>query len=708
MVTDVDYTFEWAVANRLNKIEWLLLGSYKWGNEWHTRFRRLKILTELGHRYSLLIGADSPIGNIQQHGWFMVNVRLPFHQQTEQIKTRVDWIFSAGFDFLTTESGLSEFTHPECGLMVDLMNVFAQHVNETWGREAGIKVHCSTGQHCDDFLDPRTGQPLNFNFLPTHTHKGLGVFPHTVQVYALDDPTAYAYGNENFSYVEDYLVYEAKLRNRSVTFYGETAYWVNVDIDVPLFLPIYGQRRQHDLRRIAVREIREDFRINGQINFDSGWEWGYWLGDVVTARASWNPLLPSTATILQEPSPSAAAAASKQMPGVRHQHHEQQPHGQSQAHEGGHDPNKGQNGSRNKMNNDDDNDDDDIASNERTVRYEAKEDQWHTFATSLRAVTHIFGPDFGERLNELLVDLSRDQADLLILGRVDPERPCPNIRRLSGMAYMSGGDTWVDVPRMLGMAFTQPDKVHLRETDDPDWPHVMSLLQAMNQRFGGTRKAIDQLYADVCQYRRNTMIDYTPRKGEKGDGAQGAILFEVNDAALNILSELKDCVAILSLRAKQLYTLYQSRDPVLGADPLQVAELQRQSRETIHQAEAVVRRREAAYRVPWQRVGEWRENPTVYRFGYLWAVHSLFYWWRDQGLAERGSFQSEHSPCYLNRYDTSEVAMGWGKVVFEVIRLMINRYTPFHSGASSPLEFVNCLSPPVNGYEFPKDLYHFD
>ena len=25
--------------------------------------------------------------------------------------------------------------------------------------------------------------------------------------------------------------------------------------------------------------------------FDSGWEWGYWLSDVITARASWNPLM---------------------------------------------------------------------------------------------------------------------------------------------------------------------------------------------------------------------------------------------------------------------------------------------------------------------------------------------------------------------------------------------------------------------------------
>lgn len=109
--------------------------------------------------------------------------------------------------------------------MLDLINVFADYVNVTWGREAGIKVHCSTGQTCENFLDPDTGKPVNFNFLPMFASKSLGVFPHTVQVYGLDDPTAGAYGNENFSYIEDYLVTEAKKHNRSVAFYGETAYW---------------------------------------------------------------------------------------------------------------------------------------------------------------------------------------------------------------------------------------------------------------------------------------------------------------------------------------------------------------------------------------------------------------------------------------------------------------------------------------------------
>jgi hypothetical protein len=255
MVPDVDKLFQWAVANRLNKIEWLLLGNYKWGEELDTKQKRLRILTSLAHEYSLMVGADCPIGNIQQHGWYIVNVRLPFEEQAKQIRfdshhtkqgkilsminysyccdmcfrERVDWIFAAGFDFLTTESGLSEFTHPECGLMLDLMNVFASYINGTHGKMAAIKVHCSTKQTCtgedNKYLDPYSGEAVNFNFLPQFATTQMGVMPHTIQAYAFDDPTAGAYGNANFSYIEEFLVQQSKLGQRTVLYYGETAYW---------------------------------------------------------------------------------------------------------------------------------------------------------------------------------------------------------------------------------------------------------------------------------------------------------------------------------------------------------------------------------------------------------------------------------------------------------------------------------------------------
>lgn len=38
-------------------------------------------------------------------------------------------------------------------------------------------------------------------------------------------------------------------------------------------------------------------------------------------------------------------------------------------------------------------------------------------------------------------------------------KPCSDQSKLSGMAYLCGTDTWVDLPRLLRLSFTQPDKV---------------------------------------------------------------------------------------------------------------------------------------------------------------------------------------------------------------------------------------------------------
>lgn len=75
MVDDVNRMYEWAVANRLNKLEWLLLGNFKWGEDADTRMKRFRILTSLAHDYSLLVGADCPLVNQQQHAWYCL---VPF------------------------------------------------------------------------------------------------------------------------------------------------------------------------------------------------------------------------------------------------------------------------------------------------------------------------------------------------------------------------------------------------------------------------------------------------------------------------------------------------------------------------------------------------------------------------------------------------------------------------------------------------------
>jgi hypothetical protein len=219
------------------------------------------------------------------------------------------------FDFLSTESGLTEFSHPEDKRMLAWMNETALYAAERHAMPTHIKVHCSSGQKCKNYRTRDGSAPLDFNFLPTYAVPQMGVLPHTVQPYGtnrrplcpcascpdaragvFDDPTP-VYGNSNFSHIATFMFEEAP--RRSVLFYPEAAYWVSLDVNVPLFLPIYAQRRVDDLHRIAQREAELGGRIDGQLLFDSGWEWGYWLNSVVAARAAWRPRLRSDSSVAE-------------------------------------------------------------------------------------------------------------------------------------------------------------------------------------------------------------------------------------------------------------------------------------------------------------------------------------------------------------------------------------------------------------------------
>ena len=130
---------------------------------------------------------------------YMVNVTSPHADPTLQraeIRARVEWLTddlgpgggggggstSAGFDFIATESGLSEVTHPTCAQMLALIDELAQSARAR-AVPTYIKCHCSAGQKCDaNHSDPRTGAPLDFNFLPMLADSAMGVMPHTVQV----------------------------------------------------------------------------------------------------------------------------------------------------------------------------------------------------------------------------------------------------------------------------------------------------------------------------------------------------------------------------------------------------------------------------------------------------------------------------------------------------------------------------------------------
>lgn len=302
MLPDWELFLEWCVANRQNHVEWVLLWAESWGEFGDSTLRqqRLATLVDYSHQWCIAAGVDASLALEQQHGFRFIRETGNLASELAQIRQRVDWLMAAGFDFLATESGTSEFTNPGDHVMLQWMNEFARHLDEAHnGAKGYIKVHCSQGQVCENYTDPDTGEPLNFNFLPHYADSRLGVMPHTVQHYSLDDP-APTYGNTDFGYMKEFMFEE--IGRRHVLWHPETAYWVSFDIDVPLFLPVYADRRLYDLRLIASEEVAlkrrgkasDSGQIDGQMIFSSGWEWAYWINDVVTARAVWDPNMDKT------------------------------------------------------------------------------------------------------------------------------------------------------------------------------------------------------------------------------------------------------------------------------------------------------------------------------------------------------------------------------------------------------------------------------
>lgn len=180
MLPGLDSFFAWLVANRQNHIEWVMLLDGSW-SEYGTgpvRKARFADMVGMAHGWGLMVGADAPLVMVQQHAWHMADGSASVADQKQQVAARLAWYDDVGFDYLSTESGSTEFSNPGCLAELDLMNYTAYYASETYGMRSYIKVHCSTDQTCPDIPDPRTGEPINFNFLPVFSGSKLGVMPH--------------------------------------------------------------------------------------------------------------------------------------------------------------------------------------------------------------------------------------------------------------------------------------------------------------------------------------------------------------------------------------------------------------------------------------------------------------------------------------------------------------------------------------------------
>ncbi len=205
----------------------------------------------------------------QQNSFKLISLPRTFSDRLSinQIRARLPFILkNIDLSYINVEMGTSEFTSTSYSRTVMWLNEIADLADKVDVKMV-VKVHCSNNQK-----DPKWG---NFNHLPQYADPRVGILPHTVFLYGIDDENAPMYGNKNFHETRDFML--AQKDKRRTWFYPETSYFIALDIDAPLLLTDYLITRANDTKFIASHGIE------GQLVFTTGQELGYWLFDWTTA-----------------------------------------------------------------------------------------------------------------------------------------------------------------------------------------------------------------------------------------------------------------------------------------------------------------------------------------------------------------------------------------------------------------------------------------
>lgn len=257
-------TIRWFARNGQNTFQFAMLRG-----RLSTLARNLRESYAFAKEMGVARGLSAGFALQQQNSYKLVNI-IPSTtgvNDRSQLRRRLtDLIEKIDFDFMTLELGTSEFTSVNFKRQLQWMNDASDILGKD-GKQLFIKVHISSNQY-----HPEYG---NFNFLPQFAHQEVGILPHTVFFYSLEDRQAPMYENGNFVQMGQFMRQEKS--SRPTWYYPETSYYIGMDIDIPLLLTPYLNTRKTDF------DYLDRYGVEGQINFTTGQEVGYWLMDWTTA-----------------------------------------------------------------------------------------------------------------------------------------------------------------------------------------------------------------------------------------------------------------------------------------------------------------------------------------------------------------------------------------------------------------------------------------
>lgn len=813
--------FLWLNIQGQTHVHWILLRDEQHAAGYVgacTRWARLAAMTSLAHRFGLRVGVDLPVAFQQQESLFMTGVTGSLASQVTAIRSAVDWAASTGLDYLATESGTSEFSHPSVSAMLAWLNEAARHAWGAYGMPMWVKIHCSTEQVAHGFAHPTRHDTLDFNHLPLVADPRVGGLAHTVQFWGLDD-VAPVYSNQNFSSTWDFITaatshqytgqiaatqgsarrlaelaqvqYDAEQQpdarqtmrravqsqswlqvlwtraaialaagsqlvsdaaaaialclaniafalsstvsgpqagvglltllqhaltpppvpappaatrsaapvplRRSVIFQPETSYFINVDNHAGLFLPLYAERRLSDYEALAfaAQASGQELRVDGVANFDSGSTLGYWINNVAVMQAAGSDLRVPASMVPARRWPALSMTAPQAAPSSDTQRWSLHVHRLADI-LGTHvapvlvPPHLRASAAHllTRM----------ALDQRRLLMYGVRHgvlDTAHYSATDWAAGPY---PDMPDAWSACGAGQHCEMPDMLqqraACGAQGIGRGC------TGIAYLSGHDTWAEVEGKLKVppkSGTQAHRTSLGEAANnapkfgkPTAAQIMPLLRAMNVTAWAHWRSLAQLHALAQQ------------QGTKHPSAS---------VRARLWRDVLSSAQHTAQRAEQVVYLYQAVTAARAQDAYEwlgrAADLAAGMQRTYRAAVAV---RAGGDTPPWV-IHSWGENPTCYPWRYLWAVDAGYYAWRDVEqalfvLADQhdppaGAWQhvqtalspsnaARRSVCWRNVISPVEVVLGQGRVSRFARRLsQLLRRVPLLSGVA------DCLAAPA-------------
>ncbi len=286
-LADAKRIIDWTIKNRGNYVQWVGLDDIIFDESrlgpW---LEHTKAIHEYGRARGVKFGINLQLfraANLQQSFDLIGEANAAVKPYADQIAERVPLITTMGVTFDIYHISFGEFFSIDSDQFVATLNEAERQLNLA-APNAEVHGFVHVGNAERQRIDYQ-GENIIFYFLVKFASATLIPDIHTVMYYDMFEDAGGAYHHDQF---DEHLAYlrQRMCAGQKVSYVPETGYWIAFDNSVPQFFPLYVRSRWLDLARI--RDMPGPCgTLDQHILFTTGWEWGYWLNDVASLRASY-------------------------------------------------------------------------------------------------------------------------------------------------------------------------------------------------------------------------------------------------------------------------------------------------------------------------------------------------------------------------------------------------------------------------------------